>query len=160
MSTMTKRVLVALTAVTVAAGLVATAGCSSGGRKGPYAKHISIRPLDQYQAMFMRLERSFRRRDLDATMDCYDRDQYLRYRHVLNFVTDLYRRGDQMTLSLYRAGVLDKPTTRTFELHWKRAFFDIYDRCWHKARGKAQVTVSKGEVPKILEVRGDDPFAP
>ncbi len=131
-------------------------GC--GGRKGPYAKHISIRPPDQYTTLFMRIERAFRRRDLDTTMDCFARAKCKQYGPILTYFTDLYRRGDKMSLKLYKGGVRDKPLTRTFEFRWKRAYFDIYDRCWHRTKGRAFIKVNKGEVPRILEVTGANPF--
>ena len=140
-----------LTVIVLAAG-----GC--GGRKGPYTKHISIRPPDQYTSMFMRLERAFRRRDLDTTMDCFARAECKQYGNILTYLTDLYRRGDKMTLKLYKGGARDKPLTRTFEFRWQRAYFDIYDRCWHKAKGTAFFKVNKGEVVRILDVQGGHPF--
>lgn len=136
-------------------------GCSKfGARKGPYAKHVTIRPPDRFASLFIRLERAFRRRDLDTTMDCFERSCSKDYPVILRYLTDVYRRGDKLSLQLYRVKSVERLGRMVYQINWKRAYFDIYDRTWHKARGEADFILSLGEVPEILEVRGDNPLTP
>lgn len=124
---------------------------------GPYAKEVTIVPPTQYESMFSRIIRSYKRANLDYLLDSLSRD-CPSYSDIGDKMARVFRRGEKHSLILDRTLKKTGKSELTYEVRWRSSHFDIYEDQWKTYKGHCYVKVSCGAVPRIISISGSNPF--